>query len=78
MSTISAMNITKSISEKKPLVTKTGRPTELPEKSDDCWCEWDDHLIILKEYFQDNFQDIVLICPDPMMLTNLCQLVVKN
>lgn len=70
------MNKTKVTSEKKHDATKTGRPTELPEISDDCWREGDVHLIILKEYFRANLQDIVSICPDLMMLTNLCQLVV--
>ena len=54
--------------EKKPTASKSGRPTGLPEIQHDCWREWDEHLVILKEYLRVHFQDIESICPDPMMI----------
>jgi hypothetical protein len=45
------------------------RPEELPEITHNCWKEWDEILMILKEYFRRNFQDLESICPDPMRIT---------
>ena len=45
------------------------RPEELPEITHNCWREWDDILMVLKEYFRRHFQDLEPICPDPMILT---------
>lgn len=72
MSTCSTINETKVILEKKPVATRTGRPTELPEISHDCWREWDDHLIILKEYFRVHFQDMVSISRVGLQFMVMC------
>ena len=45
------------------------RPDELPEISHNCWKEWDEILMTLKEYFRRHFQDLESICPDPMLIT---------
>ena len=45
------------------------RPEELPEITHNCWKDWDEILMILKEYFRRHFQDLESICPDPMIIT---------
>ena len=45
------------------------RPEELPEITHNCWRDWDEILMVLKEYFRKHFQDLESICPDPMILT---------
>jgi hypothetical protein len=47
------------------------RPEELPEITHNCWRDWDEILMVLKEYFRRHFQDLESICPDPMMITNV-------
>ena len=44
------------------------RPESLPEIAHNGWKEWDDNMLILKEYMRVNFQDLESICPDPMIL----------
>ena len=45
------------------------RPDDLPEITHNCWKDWDEVLMILKEYFRKHFQDLESICPDPMLIT---------
>ena len=47
------------------------RPVELPEITHNCWRDWDEILMVLKEYFRRHFQDLESICPDPMMLATV-------
>ena len=54
------------------------RPEELPEITHNCWREWDDILMVLKEYFRRHFQDLESICPDPMILTTTPSYVTYN
>jgi hypothetical protein len=42
------------------------RPEELPEITHNCWCEWDEILMTLKEYFRKHFQDLESICLEPL------------
>jgi hypothetical protein len=49
--------------------TTSGRPTSLKEISHLGWREWDGHMVDLKGYFRDHFQDMSSICPDPMKAT---------
>ena len=44
-------------------------PESLPEITHSGWKEWDPNLLKLKEYMRSNFQDLQIICPDPMLLT---------
>jgi hypothetical protein len=44
------------------------RPEELPEITHNSWMDWDEILVILKEYFRKHSQDLESICPDPMMI----------
>ena len=46
------------------------KPDELPEIKHNCWIEWEDILMALKEYFRHHFQDLESICPDPMLLAD--------
>lgn len=39
------------------------RPEELPEITHNCWRDWDEILMVLKEYFRRHFQDLESICP---------------
>ena len=45
------------------------RPESLPEITYNGWKDWDDTMLKLKEYMRSNFQDLQIICPDPMLLT---------
>ena len=45
------------------------RPESLPEITHSGWKEWDPNMLKLKEYMRSNFQDLQIICPDPMLLT---------
>ena len=47
------------------------RPEELPEITHNCWRDWDEILMVLKEYFRRHFQDLESICPDHMMLATV-------
>jgi Zinc knuckle len=54
------------------------RPEELPEITHNCWREWDEILMVLKEYFRRHFQDLESICPDHMMLATVPKYVDYN
>ena len=54
------------------------RPEELPEITHNCWRDWDEILMVLKEYFRKHFQDLESICPHPMMITTIPQYVTYN
>ena len=45
------------------------RPESLPEITHNGWKEWDVTMLKLKEYMRINFQDLQIICPDPILLT---------
>jgi hypothetical protein len=49
--------------------TTSGRPTSLKGINHFCWREWDGHMVDLKGYFRDHFQDMSSICPNPMKVT---------
>ena len=49
---------------KKALVCLRTKPDELPELRHNCWMDWEDILLALKEYFRLHFQDMESICPD--------------
>jgi hypothetical protein len=63
---------------KKVLFSLRTKPDELPEIRHNCWLEWDDILMALKEYFRLHFQDLESICPDPMLLLELPGYLVHN
>jgi hypothetical protein len=52
----------------KVLFSLRTKPDLLPEIRHNCWLEWDDILMALKEYFRLHFQDLKSISPDPMLL----------
>ena len=58
----------KKITGEKSVFGLRTKPEELPEITHNCWKEWDDILMTLKEYFRLHFQDLESICPDLMML----------
>ena len=66
-----APKTSEKIPTKTALQSLRTRPEELPEITHDCWQDWDEILMTLKEYFRKNFQDLESICPDPMLLTEL-------
>ena len=53
---------------KKVLLSLKTKPDDLPEIGHNCWLEWDDILMALKEYFRLHFQDLESICPNTMLL----------
>jgi hypothetical protein len=57
--------------QKKAISSLRTKPEELPEIRHNCWMEWEDILMSLKEYFRHHFQDLESICPDPMLLTDV-------
>ena len=66
-----APKTSEKIPTKTALQSLRTRPEELPEITHDCWQQWDEILMTLKEYFRKNFQDLESICPDPMRLWEL-------
>jgi hypothetical protein len=57
--------------QKKAISSLRTKPEELPEIKHNCYMEWDDILMALKEYFRHHFQDLESKCPDPMLLADV-------
>jgi hypothetical protein len=45
------------------------KPEELPEITHNCYMEWDDIMMALKEYCRQYFQDMESICQDLMRIS---------
>jgi hypothetical protein len=57
--------------QKKAISSLRTKSEELLELMHNCYIDWDDILMALKEYFRHHFQDLESICPDPMLLADV-------
>jgi hypothetical protein len=55
--------------QKKATFSLRTKPEELPEITHNCYMEWDDIMMALKEYCRQHFQDMESIIQDLMLIT---------